>query len=224
MSLENPKNSPKQFPGTANLYGRLTFPDLNEYSPTMSCKLELLEGRRIEASYELSNIAEVSNKINEFLNSRISREYDERRLARWFVEIFQDAGIKPPSMNDLLEDLRAMPSEHELKKEVEEVEARQKAIEETKSVEAQEAQSSESLEVPKTPELSQELVEGKAKPVEDTIDSEKESEDFEEQVEEGEEELSKEPKEHLSEDESSESTEEIEENTQEASDSEDKSH
>ncbi|MBD3189915.1 MAG: hypothetical protein GF308_04695 [Candidatus Heimdallarchaeota archaeon] len=130
-----PEKRPKTFPGAIRYAGRLVMPQRKTYSPAMDMTIELYEGRNIEKTFECSNIAEVAKKIQAYLTEKMGYSLQERMLARWFLEYFNEIGIKQPELHELLEDFRSSPEEiaareGEKKAEPEEEEEEEKEAEE----------------------------------------------------------------------------------------------
>lgn len=102
----------KRFLGTSNYMAKLTFwPSRKYYNGTMRVQIEIFEGRNSEGEWDCYSIAEVAQKILAFYESKIGHELEIRRLARWFIEYLEEAGITPPEMHVLLRDMQSTPQE-----------------------------------------------------------------------------------------------------------------
>ncbi|RLI65735.1 MAG: hypothetical protein DRP02_05940 [Candidatus Gerdarchaeota archaeon] len=104
----------KRFLGTSRYMAKLTFaPNRKNYSPKMKVEIEIFDGSNSEGQFKCNSIAEVAQKITAFYEERTGMELETRRLARWFIEYLQEAGIKEPDLYTLLKDLQSTPEEIE---------------------------------------------------------------------------------------------------------------
>jgi len=111
----------KRFLGTSRYMAKLTFaPNRKNYSPKMKVEIEIFDGANSEGLFKCNSIAEVAQKINAFYEEKTGMELQTRRLARWFIEYLDDAGIKVPDMYTLLRDLESTPEEIEAREGINE--------------------------------------------------------------------------------------------------------
>ncbi len=102
----------KKFLGTGSTMAKLTFyPNRKYYTPVMKVKIEIFTGRNSEGSFDCDSIAEVSEKIQAFYLERNGHDLEVRRLARWYIEYLEEAGLEPPELNKILNDMQSKPSE-----------------------------------------------------------------------------------------------------------------
>ncbi|MHA1738685.1 MAG: hypothetical protein ACTSWD_08865 [Candidatus Heimdallarchaeota archaeon] len=104
----------KKFLGTAKYMASLTFYHTRKhYNAQLKVGIEIYDGRNLESEFECYNISEVGKKVRDFYLEKIGHDIEIRRLARWFLEYLEDAGVTPPEMSVLIIDLQSTPVELE---------------------------------------------------------------------------------------------------------------
>jgi len=102
----------KKFLGTGSTMAKLTFyPNRKYYTPIMKVRIEIYTGRNSEGAFDCNSIAEVSEKIQAFYLEKNGHDLEIRRLARWYIEYLEAAGLEPPEQNKILKDMQSKPSE-----------------------------------------------------------------------------------------------------------------
>ncbi|MHA1306880.1 MAG: hypothetical protein ACTSO7_02770 [Candidatus Heimdallarchaeota archaeon] len=104
----------KKFLGTAKYMASLTFYHTRKhYNAQLKVGIEIYDGRNLDGEFECYNISEVGKKVMDFYKEKIGHDIEIRRLARWFLEYLEEAGVTPPEMSVLIQDLQSTPTELE---------------------------------------------------------------------------------------------------------------